>query len=197
MVILSSKNVEERAVMHVAEMMVSSARTAPKGRGIDKIAAMIVNGKEKEQIADEMEQIADEMEQIADEMEQRGYPERAKIFTRDAKSLRKALMTVLIGVEGTKSKGWNCSGCGYDSCAEFDKIEKKVGQYNGPNCIAFMLDLGVALCSSVKIASDLNIDNRIMYTVGVAAKQIGLMEGADVIVGIPLSVTGKNIFFDR
>jgi uncharacterized ferredoxin-like protein len=35
-----------------------------------------------------------------------------------------------------------------------------------------------------------------MYTVGVAVKRLGLMPG-QVILGIPLSVKGKNIYFDR
>jgi len=50
--------------------------------------------------------------------------------------------------------------------------------------------------SAVKIASTLNTDNRIMYSAGVAAKALGVID-ADVIVGIPLSAEGKNIFFDR
>lgn len=43
-----------------------------------------------------------------------------------------------------------------------------------------------------------DIDNRIMYTAGIAAKEMGLL-GQDVriILTIPLTVTGKNPFFDR
>jgi len=58
------------------------------------------------------------------------------------------------------------------------------------------MDLGIALGSAVKMASELNVDNRIMYTVGAAAKDLQIMD-ADGMVGIPLSMTGKNIFFDR
>jgi len=35
-----------------------------------------------------------------------------------------------------------------------------------------------------------------MYSVGVAAKKLGVMD-ADVVVGIPISAEGKNIYFDR
>ena len=59
-----------------------------------------------------------------------------------------------------------------------------------------LLDLGIALGSAVKQASKLNIDNRMMYTIGVAAKKTGLLD-SDVIIGIPLSVTGKSPYFDR
>ena len=61
---------------------------------------------------------------------------------------------------------------------------------------AKLLDLGIALGSAVKVASDLNIDNRIMYTIGAAAKDLGLLD-SDVIMGIPLAVTGKSPYFDR
>ena len=59
-----------------------------------------------------------------------------------------------------------------------------------------MIDLGIAIGSAVKMASDLNMDNRIMASVGRAAAKMGIMK-ADEVQGIPLSVKGKNIFFDR
>ena len=35
-----------------------------------------------------------------------------------------------------------------------------------------------------------------MYRIGVLAREMNLIDG-DVVLGIPLSATGKNIFFDR
>jgi uncharacterized ferredoxin-like protein len=59
-----------------------------------------------------------------------------------------------------------------------------------------LIDLGIALGSAAKIASDLNIDNRIFLSAGRAARQAGIMK-ADEVQGIPISIKGKNIFFDR
>ncbi len=59
-----------------------------------------------------------------------------------------------------------------------------------------MIDLGIALGSAVKTASIHNVDNRIMYRAEVVARKLGMIEG-EVVVGIPLSVTGKSPFFDR
>jgi uncharacterized ferredoxin-like protein len=59
-----------------------------------------------------------------------------------------------------------------------------------------LIDLGIALGSAVKVASDLNIDNRIFNTAGQAAIQTGIMK-ADEVQGIPIAIKGKNIFFDR
>jgi len=64
------------------------------------------------------------------------------------------------------------------------------------NFRAKLIDLGIALGSAVKVASDLNIDNRIMYRAGRAAINLGIMK-ADEVQGIPVSIKGKNIFFDR
>jgi uncharacterized ferredoxin-like protein len=56
--------------------------------------------------------------------------------------------------------------------------------------------MGIALGSAVKTASLLNVDNRIMYRAGAVAREMGLID-ADVVMGIPLSATGKSIYFDR
>jgi len=59
-----------------------------------------------------------------------------------------------------------------------------------------LIDLGIALGSAAKIASEMNVDNRIMLSVGMAAQELKLLD-AEVMLGIPLSIKGKNIFFDR
>ena len=48
----------------------------------------------------------------------------------------------------------------------------------------------------MKTASLLNVDNRIMYRIGVLARKMGFTQD-DVVMGIPLSAQGKNIYFDR
>ena len=58
------------------------------------------------------------------------------------------------------------------------------------------MDLGIALGVAAKIASELNIDNRMMRSIGAAAIRLRLLN-SDIVIGIPLSVTGKNPYFDR
>ena len=91
---------------------------------------------------------------------------------RDAGNVRDAGAVVLIGVEFGSSNN------------EWWPLKAK------------LIDLGIALGSAVKMASGLNVDNRIMYSVGSAAMKMGIMK-ADEIQGIPISIKGKNIFFDR
>ena len=46
------------------------------------------------------------------------------------------------------------------------------------------------------MAQFLNLDNRVMYSIGATAVEMCLIEG-DIVMGIPLSVSSKNIYFDR
>jgi uncharacterized ferredoxin-like protein len=71
-----------------------------------------------------------------------------------------------------------------------------VKDFGGLVCAFQSMDLGIALGSAVKLAADLCIDNRMMFTIGAAAKSLGLLD-SDIIIGIPLSVTGKSPYFDR
>ncbi|MEG2083264.1 MAG: ferredoxin domain-containing protein, partial [Oscillospiraceae bacterium] len=48
------------------------------------------------------------------------------------------------------------------------------------------------------VASSAHVDNRIMFSAGRAALEMGLFEKKiKIIMAIPLSVTGKSPFFDR
>ncbi len=64
------------------------------------------------------------------------------------------------------------------------------------NFNAKLIDLGIAASSAVELAGELNVENGIMGTVGRAAVAMGAMT-ADEVQGIPISIEGKNLFFDR
>lgn len=184
MPILDSRTSEVEGLLHAARLMLISARTAPKSGGVDDILTAIVLGAEKDALADEMDKIAEER--------------KISGFKRDAENLRNSEATILIGVFGDRSFKLNCGACGYETCGEFDEAEKKEGlDFIGPNCIFKLLDLGIAIGSAAKTASILNVDNRIMYRIGAAARRLNLMKEASVVMGIPISAKGKSIYFDR
>jgi uncharacterized ferredoxin-like protein len=175
-------NPEKDVIETVAKIMLVSARTAPKAKGEDEIFTGIVTSDEKEKIAKEMEIIGE-----------RG--DSYKFFKRDAQNVRDSESVILIGLNFKKPVGVNCGACGYD-CSTILKQKKHEIDYSGPVCVIRAIDLGIAVGSLVSVAKELGVDNRVMYSIGVAAKKLGLME-AQIILGIPLSVKGKNIFFDR
>ncbi|PMB74674.1 hypothetical protein C0195_01765 [Candidatus Bathyarchaeota archaeon] len=182
--IIESVKGEREGLLEAARLMMIAARTAPKTAGIDDVLTCIIYDKEKDAIAEMMEKIAEER--------------KIEGFKRDAKNVRDSEAVILVGVRGNKSVGLNCGACGDKNCEEFDEEEKKLGQdFYGPNCVFKVLDLGIALGSAVKMAGILNVDNRIMYRIGTAALRLKLLPEATVIMGIPISAKGKNIYFDR
>lgn len=184
MPVMKGEDIEKRGVEDVARLMLVSARTAPKSGGVDDIQTLLVTGEEKEAIAVEMDKVAEER--------------KIDGFKRDGRNVRDSHAIVLIGVRGTKKFGLNCGGCGYRDCQEFEKAEKKQNQdFIGPNCIFKALDMGIALASAAKMAMDLNVDNRIMYRIGVAAIRLKLLSESSIIIGIPISARGKSPYFDR
>lgn len=174
-------NPEKEDIEQVLRQLLITARTAPKARGKDSVTTAIMEKEDVEKIIKEMEKIA-----------RRG--KRYKFFLRDAKNLENSDGCVLIGVKTEEGLNLECGACGL-GCSKITNKTKKE-DYTGPNCAFKLMDLGIAVGSFVKNLSALGIDNRIMYSVGVAAKRIGLID-ADVVLAVPVSVKGKNIFFDR
>ena len=187
----SSMDAEREAARTVACLMAAAARTAPKARGVDTIHTLIVEGEDLETLARAMEDAAPGRSDIVE-----------NAYRRDARNVRNSACVVLIGVTGAPKKpekAFDCGACGLRTCAALINARSKRApgsDYAGPVCAFASIDLGVALGSAVKVASDHDVDNRMMYTIGVAACRLKWME-ADIIIGIPLSLTGKSIYFDR
>lgn len=180
---ISGNEEESKAVIEVARLLLLAARTAPKAAGKDDIETLIVTGKDKDDIAKEMREMAET------------YGEN---FVRDAINVEQSSALVLIGLKGHNTLGINCGACGHEKCSEFSKAEQKKGTaYTGPICIIKAIDLGIALGSAAKMAQIHNVDNRIFYRAGAAAANMDLMPDCPIILCIPLSATGKSVFFDR
>jgi uncharacterized ferredoxin-like protein len=173
--LIKESDFKEASIGRVAEKMCIAARTAPKGRGIDNIVVAIAT-------KDTIEKISKKMKDIGDAT---GSP----TFIRDCENIKRASHIVLIGTKLANMGLKVCGLCGYESCDKKD-----------PNalCALNIGDFGIAVGSAVSVAADNRIDNRIMYSIGKAVLELGLL-GSDVKIayGIPLSATGKNPFFDR
>ena len=175
-------NPELESVETLAKIILTAARTAPKGKGIDDIVTCLLSSEEKTELAFRME----ELSEIKD----------LKFLLRDAQNVRDADSIILIGLKASGVSGLDCGACGFDTCKKMLEHEKVQKEFLGPQCMIKYLDLGIAVGSAAAKAKDLCIDNRIMYSAGAAACYFELID-ADVAMGIPLSVRGKNIFFDR
>ena len=162
-------------VLSVAKAMMAAARTAPKGKGVDRLEIITLYG-------DDLSRLANEMRRYS---EQTGL----KFFLRDADNVEQAQAVVLIGTTYGVF-GLNCGYCGFATCQEKEKFPSVPCAFNSG-------DLGIAIGSAAALAADMRIDNRIMYSVGQAALRLGLLGQSKAAYGILLSCSGKNPFFDR
>jgi uncharacterized ferredoxin-like protein len=172
----NSTELEKSAALHVAALMVAAARTAPKTRGIDNIRSVAIDDEPTKQ------KVIAKMREIATK-------ENRPSLARDAGNLEPSPALVIIGVESNPA-GLNCGFCGKPTCEALEN-DRGICAFNS-------IDLGIAAASAAEVAGRLHIDNRLMYSIGRAGLDLGLLgPNAKQALGIPLSVTGKNPFFDR
>jgi len=177
----------KQTIETVINLMAASAITAPKAGGKDCLEIVALTD------SDDLSRIAEEMRGYAHKSSKENY------WHRDANNTENSQGLLLIGLAGPVTAGYDCGGCGYKTCVDFEKGRElkdfEMG-YTGPHCIMRMMDIGVALSSAAKAASLLNIDNRVQQRVGAAARALGYIN-CEVAMGIPISISGKSIFYDR
>lgn len=173
--IINEQETRNQHTLSIAHAMMAAARTAPKGKGIDRLEIKAVYG--------------DDLGRLAAEM--RAYSEHSgfKFFLRDAGNVEQAECVVLIGTS-LGVLNLNCGYCGFATCTQ--KME-----FPAIPCAFNPGDLGIAIGSAVSVAADNRIDNRILYSAGRSALDLGLMPQSKIAYGIVLSCTSKNPFFDR
>jgi uncharacterized ferredoxin-like protein len=171
-----SDQAEKEAASYVTALMAAAARTSPKTRGIDNIEIIVVDDDAtKKKLIDKMREIS--------------KIENRPSLERDANSIAASPALIVIGARANPA-GLDCGFCGYPTCGELSKT-KGICAYNS-------IDLGIAISSAAGIANQFHIDNRLMYSIGRASLDLKLFSGAvKQALGVPLSVTGKNPFFDR
>ncbi len=174
---LQEQEIREAALLDVARAMVTAARTAPKGKGLDNLFACIIPKQEIPGLHAKMIELFVRTE--------------APVFKINGDDILKAECIVVLGGRDMPL-GLKCCGfCGFESCRE--KEQSGTGR-----CAISMNDLGIAIGSAVSVAADRRVDTRIMYSIGYAMLQAGMLP-PDVVVahGIPLSASSKNPYFDR
>lgn len=175
--IQKEEELRHETVKEVARKMLLAARTAPKGRGKDNTVLMMVEG--------------DDIKKISAKLKAMGKELDISSFIRDADNILSAQVMLLFGTSIETMGLKKCGMCGFPNCSEKDKHKEIPCSYNTG-------DLGIAIGSAVSVAMDNRVDNRIMYTVGQAVIEMGLLgEDVKVVYAVPLSATSKNPFFDR
>lgn len=171
--IFNERDSRHEHVLNIARQMMTAARTAPKGKGIDVIETAIVTG-------DDIQILSDKLIAMCEE-------NGLKFFLRDADNVLSAECVVLIGTR-EQAQGLNCGHCGFPTCA---------GRSQGVPCALNSVDVGIAIGSACATAADMRVDTRVMFSAGLAAQQLDWLEGCKEVFAIPVSASSKNPFFDR
>lgn len=185
------------SVRHVAKLCAVAAMTAPKSGG----QLFLKGGKPFiETVIVEDKAI---LKKLADWLRAQGDRHKETIWYRDADTAEKLDLVLFIGLAGWYPPQYDCGACGYATCAEFLKAKpgyqthgSEDWQFSGPICQLRALDLGIAVGSAAKTASLNNVDARCQTRIAAAARHLKLIE-ADLAVALPMSVSHKNIFFDK
>lgn len=175
--IINERDSRRERILEAARKMITAARTAPKARGVDILECCVVEG-------DDIKRLSDAMLLL---FEETGRP----VFQRDAANILKADAVVVIATR-PQPMGLNCGHCGSPTCAD------KPG--NVP-CVFNSVDIGIAIGSAAATAADCRVDTRVMYSAGMGAQRLGLLDSAAgecrQYFAIPVSASSKSPFFDR
>ena len=128
--ILNERDSRHEQVLQVAQQMMTAARTAPKGKGVDIIEVAMVTESNIRILSDTMKQM----------YEDNGF----KFFLRDADNILQAECVVLIGTRSLP-QGLDCGHCGYEHCGDRKK---------GVPCAINSVDVGIAIGSACSVAAD-------------------------------------------
>ena len=171
--IQNERTLRHEQVLSIARQMMVAARTAPKGKGIDIIEVGLVTDEDIRRLSDHMIAMSQE--------------NGMKFFLRDADNILSAECIVLIGTH-EQAQGLNCAHCGFATCGE---------RPEGVPCAINSVDVGIAIGSACATAADHRVDTRVMFSAGLAAQSLNLLDGCRQVYAIPVSASSKNPFFDR
>lgn len=171
--IQNERDCRHEHVLAVARQMMTAARTAPKGKGIDVVEVALVTDEDIQRLSEKMVAM----------FEENGM----KFFLRDAANILQAECIVIVGTR-EQAQGLNCGHCGFSTCA---------GRSEGVPCALNTVDVGIAVGSACAMAADMRVDTRVMFSVGLAAQRLGWLKGCRNVLAIPVSASSKNPFFDR
>lgn len=183
-------------VLQVAKLMAAAAVTAPKSGG-----QLFLRGS---RLFIETVIVHDQptLAALAAWMRARGKERKEPIWFRDADLAEKLDAVLFIGLNDWYPPVYDCGACGYATCAEFmqaTNAQRDAGEqfeFKGPQCNLRDVDPGIAVGSAAKTASIHNIDCHCQTRVAVAARKLGILK-ADLAIALSLSLTHKNLGFDR
>ncbi len=185
------------ALRQVAQLCAVAALTAPKSGG-----QLFLKGS-KPFIETVILEDKETLKRLSEWLRERGQKLKASIWFRDAEVAESLDLVLFIGLAKWYPPLYDCGACGYATCAEFLRAKPDFRaegsddwEFPGPICQLRCIDLGIAVGSAAKVASLNNIDTRCQTRIAAAARHLGVIQ-SDLAVALSMSISHKNIFFDR
>lgn len=189
-------------VLLAAKLMANAAITAPFTGGVPSLEAEIAHGWE------EMGNIAREMERLA----HAEVPKKLKKpFLYEAAMIGETDVVLFLGNTRAHSSPLDagCGLCGGEpDCSFFyERVSNSNGiidatdrrrdtAVKGPLCMMRAHDLGYAVGSAMWTASNLFVDAKPSYALGLAGRNLGCCPNSEVVVGIMIGAASKNPYAD-
>ena len=171
--IQNEREIRHEYVLQAVRQMMTAARTAPKGKGIDIIEVAMVTDEDIKRLSEELVIMSGET--------------GLKFFLRDADNILQAEAIMIAGTR-QQVQGLNCAHCGFPTCVEKPETVP---------CAINSVDLGIAVGFTTFTASDLLSLRSSMFSAGMAAQRLGMLGDCKCVMAIPVSASSKNPFFDR
>ena len=128
--IQNEREIRHEYVLQAVRQMMTAARTAPKGKGIDIIEVAMVTDEDIKRLSEELVIMSGET--------------GLKFFLRDADNILQAEAIMIAGTR-QQVQGLNCAHCGFPTCVEKPEAVP---------CAINSVDLGIAVGSACATASD-------------------------------------------
>jgi len=178
-------------LLNIAKVGASAALRAPKVAN-SNIRVEIVTGEDLEPLV--------EIVGIAGETN--AFVNGDYVVASKASKAGTPIVELLIGVDATVSDlAWNCGGCGFATCAEFNryaKEHKSSGNFMlGPSCQWKLMDHGIALAYAAAAISAMGVECRLQADFGSIGLLLGHLEGCSMCIGISVGPYGESVWYNR
>ncbi len=193
MSVYDGNKLAREALLDVAKLCAAAALKAPQITGKTEIKTLIITGEDLEPIIEAL--------MVLGRLEM--FNMLSYLCWKNLYDQGRPPVLLLIGTKVRASDlNYNCGGCGFLTCAEFNRYTKTVEpnprlMIRGPACQWKIMDFAIACDWAAAAAWQYNITNRVEIATGMAASALGYLPDCDVVMGLPVGPNEDLYWYSR